>query len=356
MDSVLIRRRSLRALGRIVICATALAGGVALARATPRMPRHASNIAHATAPVARAVLRGTPASAAPATAEAPALRAAPPPERVVPHSFGEQFARGLTIRGGTPNRLILFTFDDGPARSTTPALLDRLDAAGVHAVFFLSGQRIRGENQQQRDQQEIARDAVRRGHIVASHTVSHLPLPTLDSSVIVAQIEDNERIFRRVFGERPWLFRPPFGVHTNRTDTLFQSRGYTIMFWNLGTGDYQVRDAEDVHTTWRRVFERRERENGDHGGVVLLHDTHAWSVEAFSLIFDDLMARNCKALETGEELYDVVEDPSLFFVPRGDAPVGTEAPPAVLSPQVLAARQARLRDTTRLRCDAAAAR
>lgn len=361
MDSARIRRGSVRLLGRIVLCAAALAGGAALAHATPPT-RHSPSVAHA-APLARAAARGgsaTNTTAAPSDALAPADVSAAgtvPPVAAIPRDgFGTNVARGLTITGATPHRLILFTFDDGPDRSTTPGLLDRLDAAGVHGVFFLSGRRIAGENQQQRDQQEIARDTVRRGHIVASHTVDHLPLPTLETSEVLAQMNGNEQIFERVFGARPWLFRPPFGVHTQRTDALFQNHGYTIMFWNLGTGDFQVRTAEEVHLTWSRVFERREREEGERGGIILLHDTHAWSVEAFTLIFDDLMARNCRLLEAGEELYDVVDDPALFFVPRGDAIAGVKGPPTVLPPEVLAARQARLRDATRARCSAVAAR
>jgi len=359
MDSARIRRGGVRLFGRILLCAAAIASGAALAHVTrphattarphaahhaaPSRPIHAA-VQRRTVPEQLAPLEPMPSAAELNTADVPC------------DTLGANVARGLTITGATPHRLILFTFDDGPDRSTTPKLLDRLDAAGVRAVFFLSGSRILGENKQQRDQQEVARDAVRRGHIVASHTINHVALPTLDSEEVIAQVEGNEEIFERVFGARPWLFRPPFGVHTDRTDGLLQDRGYTIMLWNLGTGDFQVRTAEEVHTTWRRVFERREREDGQRGGIVLMHDTHAWSVEAFTLIYDDLMARNCDLYDAGEELFDVVDDPSLFFVARGEALAGEEAPPAVLAPEVLAARQARLRDATQLRCSALASR
>lgn len=355
-------RRGVRVLGRIALCAAALLGGVALAHTTRGMGFDAHDVARAAMPVAHAADTRTPmhlvltASARMPAPDVPREDGPTPAILPVVGGVGGRFVGGLTIPGATPNRLILFTFDDGPDRWTTPKLLNRLDAAGVHAVFFLSGWRIRGDAKLQRDQREIARDAVRRGHIVASHTIDHLALPSLDSSAIVAQLETNEQIFQQAFGERPWLFRPPFGAHTTRTDALFQDRGYTIVLWNLGTGDYQVRTAQDVHTTWRRVFERRERENGEQGGIVLLHDTHAWSVEAFTLIFDDLMARNCKLLEEGSELYDIVDDPTFFFAARGDSPAGTEAPPAAMSPGVLAARQARLRQATQLRCGAIATR
>jgi len=273
-----------------------------------------------------------------------------------PDPLGARTAAGLTIHGSTPHRLILFTFDDGPERSTTPELLDRLDAAGTRAVFFMAGHRIRGENNRQREQQEIARDAVRRGHIVASHTVDHFALTSLGGESLRRQIEDNERIFEDVFGGRPWLFRPPFGLHSSRVDAYLADRGYTIVMWNLGTGDYQVNTAAEVLETWRRVFARREQQEGERGGIILLHDTHAWSVEAFTLIHRDLMARNCDLLATGEELFDVVDDVSLFFVPRGAADTDQPAPPAVLPPEILAARQARVREATRARCAETAAR
>ena len=65
------------------------------------------------------------------------------------------------------------------------------------------------------------------------------------------------------------------------------------------------------------------------------------------------MAQNCDLLARGEELYDIVDDPSFFFVPRGDAAPGTPAPAASVSDEVLAERQARLRVETAQRCGGA---
>ena len=50
---------------------------------------------------------------------------------------GLRFPAGLTIGGGSKRRAILFTFDDGPSRRTTPRLLDMLDELGIKAVFFV---------------------------------------------------------------------------------------------------------------------------------------------------------------------------------------------------------------------------
>ncbi len=151
--------------------------------------------------------------------------------------------------------------------------------------------------------------------------------------------------------------RPPGGSRSARVDRLLAERGYTDVLWNLGAGDFQVRDAEEVVRTFDRVLERRERENGELGGIVLLHDTHPWSVEALPRIVGSLRERNCALLASGDELYDIVDDPSLFFSPleEGDDP-STLAEPARIPPEILEARQARLREETTQRCHALASR
>jgi peptidoglycan-N-acetylglucosamine deacetylase len=268
---------------------------------------------------------------------------------------GGAYRDGMIITGTTPHRLILFTFDDGPDPATTPLLLDRLDDVGIKAVFFLVASRIAGATPIERHQATIAREIARRGHIVGGHTIDHVQMPLLDDAAALAQLSGTDEIFQRVFGSRPWLFRPPFGAHSQRIDQHLAARRYTMVLWNLGAGDFQVRTAEEVYRTWLKVLERREREFGDRGGIVLLHDTYPWSVDAFQMIVSHLMARNCELLDGDEELYDIVDDLDFFYVPRGDALAEAEAPAVRVSDALIAERQRRLRETTARRCKSLAA-
>ncbi len=272
-----------------------------------------------------------------------------------PDVLGESMRSGRIMTGATPHRMILFTFDDGPSRFTTPLLLDKLDAAGVRAVFFLTGSNMRGDNVAERKHQAIARETARRGHVVASHGYMHRQLPLLDDNEALSELRQTEALFEKILGKKPVLFRPPGGARSPRIDKLIADRGYTMMLWNLGAGDFQVRTAEEVHQTWRAVLERREAQ-GERGGIILLHDTYAWSVKAFQLIVRDLLDRNCQLLATDEELYDFVDDPALFFEARGSADPSTLARPAKLDPKLLAMRQARVREETEQRCQALAVR
>jgi peptidoglycan/xylan/chitin deacetylase (PgdA/CDA1 family) len=313
--------------------------------------RSQAELAQTTAAAVRSVLvvdRAHAAANIELQAPLEATEPSPPPKRLDSTSYG----RGRIIEGATPHRLILFTFDDGPERRTTPLLLDRLEAVGIKAVFFLTASRIAGRNAVEREQAQLAQEIVARGHLVGSHTVDHLQLPLLDDTGATAQVLGAEQIFQRVLGFRPSLIRPPGGARSPRIDTLLAERDYTTVLWNLGAGDFQVKSANEVLDTFRKVLERRERENGDRGGIILLHDTYAWSVDAFQLIWAELWARNCKLLERGEELYDIVSDLEFFLQPRDGAPIGTLALPAELPAPVLEARQAKLRRETSQRCSA----
>jgi peptidoglycan/xylan/chitin deacetylase (PgdA/CDA1 family) len=211
---------------------------------------------------------------------------------------------------------------------------------------------MRGDNVAQRKHQKIARESVARGHVLASHGTYHMQLPLLTDQKVLAEVTQAENIFERVLGVRPWLIRPPGGAHSERIDRLLAKRGYTTVLWNLGAGDFQVRSAEEVHETWRAVLERREAQ-GERGGIILLHDTYTWSVDAFQLIVDDLLARNCRLLQhPSEELYDFADDPALFFEPRGSGSPSEVAKAVVLDEATLAWRQARVRADTAQRCAA----
>jgi peptidoglycan/xylan/chitin deacetylase (PgdA/CDA1 family) len=360
-------RICLRGLSRVTLCATALGTGAALGRYTDVArsdlnlgPARARAAALSTAPDARRPGRETAPAQATSTQ---ILTAIAEPGTIDEEELGQAPARdhdgmlhsmrnGQVIRGATPHRMILFTFDDGPDRDTTPVLLDRLDATGIHAVFFLTGSNLRGENVAERKNQRIAREAIARGHWLASHGMNHRQLPLLSDADALTEVVEVEQVFEKVFGQRPFLIRPPGGSRSARIDGLLAKRGYTQMLWNLGAGDFQVRTAEDVHTIWRQVLERREN-SGERGGIILLHDTYSWSVEAFQLIVNDLLDRNCKLLAQNEELYDFVEDPRIFFQQRTGTP-SQEADPAVMTEAELAARQARLREETAQRCAVAA--
>lgn len=270
---------------------------------------------------------------------------AEPPEPAPADPLRAELGSGRIVTGTTAHRTLHFTFDDGPSRAHTRHLLDELDRRGVRATFFLVAHRL--EHPADR---ALAREIAERGHTIGLHSYDHDRLDGRTAAELAADLDASEALFTETFGARPVLFRPPYGHHDDTLDVVLASRGYTEVLWNLHGGDVTARTADQVVETFRSMLDRGERDPRGAGGVVLLHDTHGWTLEAFPRIMDEIDARNCAALANGEELWDVAPDLSAWHQARGRASATRRATRMHLDEAAFAARQEALRVETEVRC------
>jgi peptidoglycan/xylan/chitin deacetylase (PgdA/CDA1 family) len=277
-----------------------------------------------------AIVPGDAARAVPAAA----LLAAHDP---IPEAqFGSELRGAGVLTGATKRRMLHFTFDDGPDELWTPPLLDALDRAGFKATFFFSTGRFNPVQRRHAYAPALAREIARRGHQVGTHGFDHVRMSRLRPPQLREQIAHSEAFFERVFGTRTFLYRPPFGSRNAAFDRMLAEGEYATVMWNIGMADWVARTPEQVRKSFWRAIERNECEAGDRGGIVLMHDTHDWSVAAFSLIAASIRERNCELLAAGEELYDVRDSLAAWAKP--------------LPPAALDRRQAQLRARERVRC------
>jgi peptidoglycan/xylan/chitin deacetylase (PgdA/CDA1 family) len=250
--------------------------------------------------------------------------------------FGSELRGAGVLSGATKQRLLHFTFDDGPDEEYTPPLLDALDRAGFKATFFFSTGRFNPVQRRHAYAPALAREIARRGHQVGSHGFDHVRMSRLRPPQLREQIAHSEAFFERVFGTRTFLYRPPFGSRNAAFDKMLADGQYATVMWNIGMADWVAREPDEVRDSFWKAIERNERETGDRGGIVLMHDTHNWSVAAFTLIAESIADRNCELLAAGEELYDVADSLAPWAKPRSAA--------------ALERRQAQLRARERGRC------
>jgi peptidoglycan/xylan/chitin deacetylase (PgdA/CDA1 family) len=130
---------------------------------------------------------------------------------------------------------------------------------------------------------------------------------------------------------------------SKRVEALLAEHGYTSVLWALYPGDLEVDSPDEVLRTFFRVLDRRERDAGDRGGIVLMHDTKPHNLQALPALVRALRERNCEALEEGEELYDIVDDLGYFI-------------PGYQPDEAFEARQAMLRARALRDCDSVASR
>lgn len=154
---------------------------------------------------------------------------------------------------------VWLTFDDGPDPVTTPIILDILQREGVHAGFFLIGNKARRHP-------DLVKAIAAGGHQIGNHTQSHPAgrFWALPPSAMWREVADGQQTLTEVSGEAPVWFRPPVGHHNPFVFPILQALGLRMVLWNCRGYDAVCRDPETV----RRRLEPDLRP----GAIVLLHE------------------------------------------------------------------------------------
>jgi peptidoglycan/xylan/chitin deacetylase (PgdA/CDA1 family) len=195
-------------------------------------------------------------------------------------------ARRLDLGSGA----VGLTFDDGPHRLGTPAVLDALAAAGASATFFVVGEQVRRDP-------GIVREVVAAGHRLAVHGDRHRALTLVGPRALRADLDRCAALVAELGGRLPERYRPPYGVFTPAALLEARRRGWTPLLWSAWGRDWRARaSAASIAALATRAVRG--------GDVVLLHDAdhysapESWRATAAALprILDELAARGLRAV------------------------------------------------------------
>jgi peptidoglycan/xylan/chitin deacetylase (PgdA/CDA1 family) len=188
-------------------------------------------------------------------------------------------------------KCLALTFDDGPG-TTTPALLDVLKQAGAKATFFMTGKQVERLP-------KIAAQVAAQGHAIGNHTYSHASLPTLLEDEIIEELKTTQDAIEEATGQRPTMFRPPYGHTDDRVLAVADQVELAQILWTGTTLDWQSRDAKKIKAAVLKLAKR--------DGVILMHDTVPATTKAMPGIVKELKKRG----------YHLVTVPTLL---RGKGP------------------------------------
>jgi peptidoglycan/xylan/chitin deacetylase (PgdA/CDA1 family) len=152
---------------------------------------------------------------------------------------------------------VALTFDDGPHRTFTPQVLDRLRERRVPATFFQLGTRIAASA-------ALARRVSAR-HQAANHSWAHEDFLRRSDAQIRESLARTNAALMDAGVPRPALVRPPYGATSSRVAAVIRSLGMRQVLWTVDPQDWRTGQSAD--TTRRRVLARLSD-----GAVVLLHD------------------------------------------------------------------------------------
>ena len=141
-------------------------------------------------------------------------------------------------------RRVALTFDDGPNDPHTLRIADILEAHGVRGTFFVVGKAVAARP-------GIARELVRRGHLLGAHSYGHGKLDVFTSGY--PELARVRQVLQDHVGVAPAFYRPPYGVSTQLMLDVVAGEGMLTVNWNVSANDWETRDAATIA---RRTLKR----------------------------------------------------------------------------------------------------
>lgn len=189
--------------------------------------------------------------------------------------------------------MIALTFDDGPTENTE-AIMQVLEKYGVHATFFVVGNRISGFEQ-------TLCDILNRGHELGNHTWDHSGLRLIPIEKVKRVIDRcNEKVYE-ITGFRPVYLRPPYGLLDRNVYFEVKELEMITVIWSLDTRDWETRNVEKIYNEVMK--------NVCDGDIILFHDTVSQNVEVLDRILPELLAQGYQFVTVGEMFACAKDEP-----------------------------------------------
>lgn len=183
----------------------------------------------------------------------------------------------VTCKGNPSANEIAISFDDGPAKEHTAAILRVLEQENVKAAFFCIGNRIPGN-------EHLLKKIMEDGHIIGNHSFSHhFWFDLFSPEKMLNDMQMMDEAVQKVTGLQPKLFRPPYGVTNPNLKKAIIRGKYIPVGWSVRSMDTVTKDEQ-------KLFEKVMA--GLHpGAVFLFHDTCESTLKLLPIFIKEVKKR-----------------------------------------------------------------
>lgn len=166
------------------------------------------------------------------------------------------------------SKIVALTFDDGPSRDRTPALLNVLKKHNVKATFFMNGVKMEKNF-------DVAQRLVDEGHLAANHSYNHIRLLLKSPNTIKAQILKTDSLLNLTGTKDLRYFRPPYADKLIILPWMLKKMKKELINFNVESKN-EYNNSFNVDKVVEDVVA-----NCKPGSIILLHD--GWNRD--SLLF-----------------------------------------------------------------------
>ena len=205
--------------------------------------------------------------------------------------------------GNNDEKVIALTFDDGPDRDFTPQVLDILKKNDVKATFFVVGENVEWNP-------EILKRQYNEGHEIGNHTFTHINVSKKGYDDIYKEINNTQQAIKKVIGEEPKLFRPPYRAISKSMCNIVKEKDMNIILWsNLDPRDWSNPGVDYIVDTIMSKVQN--------GTIILLHDYNnlrnkkSQTIQALDIIILKLKEMGYRFVTVSELINNLEKDKTM---------------------------------------------
>ncbi|AAP10088.1 MULTISPECIES: polysaccharide deacetylase family protein [Bacillus] len=166
--------------------------------------------------------------------------------------------------GKPVGKVVYLTFDDGPSEFTGK-FLDVLKEQHVASTFFMQG-----SNLQNTAFQENVKRAVKEGHYIGAHSMTHNSDKLYKKGQFVTEMKETLALIHNITGTTPKLVRPPYGSAPGLKGQDIRNKiveaGIKVWDWTIDSNDWKLKGNP------QQIIENVKRTTTEDVEVVLMHE------------------------------------------------------------------------------------
>ncbi|MGL5713258.1 MAG: polysaccharide deacetylase family protein [Paraclostridium sp.] len=189
----------------------------------------------------------------------------------------------------TEDKKVAISFDVAWGASNIDGILETLEKNQVKSTFFLVGSWIDNNK-------DLVKKINDKGHDIGNHSNTHANMKELSEEALINELEITSEKIQNITGEKPSIYRPPFGAVDKDSLSTCEALGYKVVKWDVDSLDWKQIGPNHIIDNVLKDIEP--------GSIVLFHGNAFDSSQYLETIIKEIKSKGYEIVTVSELVYE----------------------------------------------------
>ena len=188
----------------------------------------------------------------------------------------------------TENKNISLTMNCAWNADDIDKIIEVLDKTEVKITFFVVGDWVD-------KYPEAVKKIAEHGHEIGTHSNTHPHVNNLSLEENISEIKESSEKIEKITGQKPDLYRAPYGEYNNTVIQSATDSGYFPIQWSLDTLDYTGLTGEEM---WQRLNNKL-----NDGDIILMHNGTEHTADSLEMLISNIKNKGFNIVKVSDLIY-----------------------------------------------------